>query len=502
MAERASTVSSRYDEDFGPSFQRHILAVAARAPGFVERCRSVLDHRYFVSDAHRAVARALLEHVDQHRKLPAKPTLLEDLRHKVGSDDFESVAATVKDIYREPIHDSEAVMQRVVSFGKRMAMLNAVLEGAAHIDKGDTNQVEPLIRKAMLVGEDMTKTGTEFAGNLAQRLKLYRSPETEDERRIPTGIAHLDYLMRGGLKRGTLGVLLAPPKRGKTTALINMGFAALASLDGLNVFHYTLEMSEQAVLRRYDARLMGSLVKSRLTDPNGFASELSKRVRKLVHGRLVVKEYPTRSATVDMIRSNMSIHAAQGFNPDLVIVDYAGIMRASSRRAGEFRHEQASIFEDLRAMAGEFNAAVWTAQQANRGALDKETITMVDVAETFEVAAVADALLALCQTPDEQADGVCRLFGAAMREIESDWTVSCKIRRNECRITSLSVEDSTRSRVYTPHDTDAPEEATTASSGDKKAKLAKARRVGGLKSASKTSDRPRRSSEPSKKVPK
>lgn len=495
---------SNYDQDFGSAFQRHILAVAARVPGFVERCQDVLDHRYFVADAHRAIARALLAHVEQHKRLPTRPTLSEDLRRLVGKDDMEVIDATLAEIYKEPVHDSAAVEGMVVQFGKRQAMLNAVIEGAERIDRGDPGSVEPLIRKAMLVGENLTKIGTDFVTSLPHRLSTYRSPERDNDARIPTGVAHLDYMMKGGLKRGALGVLLAPPKRGKTTCLVNFGFAALTDLEGLNVFHYTLEMDEMSVLRRYDARLMGNLVRTRRSDPNAFSGELEKRIGKMVHGSLAVKEYPTRSATVDMIRSNLSIHSAQGVNPDLVIVDYAGIMKASQRRAGEYRHEQASIFEDLRAMAGEFNCGVWSAQQANRGALDKETVTMADTAETFESAAVADVMIALCQTPDEKADGICRLFGAAMRDVESEWTIECRLRREECRITSLSIEDSSKSRVYAPFDKDNENDPAepTGASDSKKQKLAKARRVGGISKPAPSGAHKTRSSVPTKKVPK
>ena len=311
-----------YDEDFGPAFQRHILAVIARVPGFAMRIRDVLDHRYFVADAHRKIAEALLAHVDEHRNVPARATLIEEVRLRVSADDMEVLEATIREIYREPVHDSEAVEQRCVLFGKRQAMVNAVLEGAERVDKGDTQAVEPLIRKAMLVGEDLTQIGTNWRASLKDRIKSYQNPERDSSRRIPTGIAHLDHVMRGGLPRGALGCLLAPPKRGKTTFLVNIGFAALASLAGLNVFHYTLEMSEQDILRRYDDRLMGPLVRRRSSDPVTFTSELTKRMGKLVHGRLAVKEYPTRSATVAMIRSNLSVHAAQGYAPDLVLVDY------------------------------------------------------------------------------------------------------------------------------------------------------------------------------------
>lgn len=488
---------SSYAEDFGDAFQRHILAVTARVPGFAMRIRDVLDHRYFVSDAHRKVAEALLAHVDEYQNIPTRSTLVEAVRSRVSADDMELLESTIREIYREPVHDAEAVEKRCVEFGKRQAMLNAVMEGALKLDRGEPEAVEPLIRKALLVGEDLTQIGTNWRDNLKDRVKSYKNPERDSSRRIPTGIAHLDHVLRGGLPRGALGCLLAPPKRGKTTFLVNFGFAALASLAGMNVFHYTLEMSEADILRRYDDRLMGPLVRHRASAPESFTSELSKRMGKLVHGRLAVKEYPTRSATVAMLRSNLSVHAAQGYSPDLVLVDYAGIMRPSTRRAGEYRHEQASIYEDLRALAGEFDTAIWTAHQANRSSLDKETIGMADASETFEVAAIVDAFIAICQTPDEVADGVCRLFGAAMRGVESEWTVSCRIRRDECRVASFSAEDASRSRIYTPEDKDVPEQPDQS----KPAKLAKARRAGGVVKPKQDGKHKIRTAIPSKKVP-
>lgn len=502
MARKVNTKAppgANYSEDFGNAFQRHIIAIAARVPGFALRVRDVLEPQYFVADAHKAIARVLFTHIDEHHALPSKPTLLEDLRATVGDDDMEVVAATVREIYKEPIQDHAAVESRVVAFGKRQAMLVAVIEGAEKIDKGEPAAVEPLIRKAMLVGENLSNVGTDFATNLKDRVRRYKSPELDAAQRIPTGISHLDFMMKGGLRRGSLGVLLAPPKRGKSTGLINFGFAALTALAGFNVFHYTFEMNEKQVLARYDDRLMGNLVRVRGTDVDKFTSALQKRAAKRLHGKLLVKEYPTRTATVSMLRSNLSVMAAQGMRPDLVIVDYASIMKASQRRAGEYRHEQASIFEDLRGLAGEFNCALWSGHQANRGALDKETVTMGDVAETFEVAHVVDALVALCQTPDEQADGVCRLFGAALRDVESEWTVHCRIRRDACRITSTAVEDVSRSRIYTPFDERGEED----DGGDlsKQHRLARARRAGGVSKSEKQQKPKHRTASPSKKVP-
>ncbi len=507
------TKGPSYEEDFGTQFQRHILAVSARIPGFVMRCRDVLDANYFTADVHRAIAEALLQHIDSNGGLlPTKPTLFEDVKQIVSDTDIEVVTAALEEIYSEPVHDHAAVGVKVIAFGKRQAMLNAVLAGAERIDRGDPQGVEPLIRKAMLVGENVANAGVDYLANMEDRIKVYLSPEEKRVGNIQTGLAHLDYMLGGGLGRGQLGVILAPPKRGKSTCLINFGFGALSDVDELNVVHYSCEMGQDLVLQRYDDRLMGNLVRTKRSDPDEFVHELRKRAGAFVHGRLAVKAYPTRTASVDTLRSNLSILAAQGMHPDLVVVDYAGILKATQRRAGEFRHEQASIFEDLRAMAGEFNCAVWTAQQANRGSLDKDTLTMADISETFEAAAIADVLVAMCQTTDERADGTCRLFGAAVREAESEQTVVCKLKRESCRLTSTALFSSSESRVYTHFDTDHPDregakpkseepETEHPPNTDKKTRLSKARRLSGTKVAEAKNDKPRRrSASPNKRV--
>jgi hypothetical protein len=199
-------------------------------------------------------------------------------------------------------------------------------------------------------------------------------------------------------------------------------------------------MNQDKVSGRYDDRLMGERVKFKKSDVARYAAGVDERVGRVVRGRLFVKDYPTRGATVSKIRSHLSLLSARGFHPDLIIVDYADIMKAE-RRMGEMRHEQAGIYEDLRQLAGECNAAMWTGSQASRGALEKDIITIEDFAEAFEKAAIVDVAIAFCQTNDERIQHRCRLFGAALRNQEDGRTVECEILRDRCRLRSIALYD-------------------------------------------------------------
>lgn len=470
-----------YGEDFGTPFQDHILAVLARTPTAIGRYRSALDYKFFVSESARLVAKTLFAHYDEHQRVPTQSLLIEEVKATTSEEKMTKADKLIRKMYKDDISDSDAVLKKTVEFGKQQAMVNAVIESADAIKAGKRNLVMPKIHEAQLVGEDLLDVGIHYNED-GLRSSWYTAARVLDT--IPTGIAHLDYALGGGLGRGELGVVLAPPKRGKTTTLINFGFGALiaAVSAGFNVAHYSLEMNDKKIAIRYDDRLAGKTVSYKKSDPERYQATLDERARKFIRGQLFIKSYPTRSATPSKIRSHLTMLAAQGVNIDLVIVDYADIMRAE-RRLGDMRHEQAGIYEDLRGIAGEFDAAMWTASQTSKSALEKETVNMGDFAESFEKAAVMDVGVAFSQTDDEKIDSECRLYLMGVRDAEDNRTVRCTVRRDRCLLKSIRLVDAQGTPISTPHD----DEDADFDSDTTKAKASntadKVKRAAGIKKA-------------------
>ena len=112
--------------------------------------------------------------------------------------------------------------------------------------------------------------------------------------------------------------------------------------------------------------------------------------------------------TPSMLRSHLSILAAEGLVADEIIVDYADLMRPE-RRLGELRHELVGIYEDLRAIAAEFNVAMVTASQGNAASINAESLGMQHAAESMEKNAIMDIGIAFEQTEDMRLSGICRL---------------------------------------------------------------------------------------------
>tara|TARA_R110000765_G_scaffold401406_2_gene496792 strand:- start:373 stop:1317 length:945 start_codon:yes stop_codon:yes gene_type:complete len=226
----------------------------------------------------------------------------------------------------------------------------------------------------------------------------------------PTGIPQLDKkdVLNGGLARGEIGVITAPTGVGKSHWLVNVGAAAIKA--GKNVVHYTFELTETAVGVRYDSNLC-DIPSSEVQDRK---EEVLSLYKDSNFGKLIIKEYPTGSASVVTLRNHLEKLAMKDFIPGLIIIDYADIMR-STRSYDSLRHELKLIYEELRNLAMEMQLPVWTASQANREASEKEVVGLDNMAEAYGKAMVADVVISLSRKQLEKATGAGRLFVAKNR---------------------------------------------------------------------------------------
>lgn len=131
---------------------------------------------------------------------------------------------------------------------------------------------------------------------------------------------------------------------------------ANALRNNVDVLHYTMELSEAAVGRRYDSNLCDIDSNDVIESKDAIIS----KYKQMKLGRLMIKEFPTATATIYTLRSHIERLDLKGFRPGLIIIDYADIMR-STRQYDSLRHELKLIYEELRGFAGEKLLPIWTA---------------------------------------------------------------------------------------------------------------------------------------------
>lgn len=263
------------------------------------------------------------------------------------------------------------------------------------------------------------------------------------ERAAVTGIPKLDkFIARGGLPPGCLLTILAPPKFGKTTALINIARANV--LRGLVVLYITLEIRTALLLQRVVSCFTG-IKTSVLPELKEKAQKRMERARKKCQqGDLIIEEHPPATFTVAALRGRLASMELQGRKPDVLIVDYGDLLRAP-RRAGGDDYEKnylgvKATYEALRALAMEMDVPVFTASQCRREAATKETIVMEDIGEAYAKVAISDIILSLNQSAAEESSKVARFFIAGSRIGPVHRVIYLEYDRDRARIRPLDPE--------------------------------------------------------------
>ena len=377
---------------YGYSFQSKLMACLFKDKIFLQQIMDILDPEYFESEANKWMMNTISKYYTEFK---AQPTLevikvkLED----VGNDVLKTeIVQHLKDAVRHfEAPDLEFVKKEALEFCKNQKIKQAITDSVEKLQFGDYDGIKTIIDEAMKAGGDKD-IGHDYNEDIAARY------EESLRNTVKTGWDVIDDMADGGLGAGELGVFVAPAGIGKSWGLVNV--AANAVKAGKTVIHYTLELNQAYVGLRFDSVFTGIAAQNLKFHKD----DVEKQVKKL-KGQLVVKYFPTKGATVNSLRAHIDKCTIQGFKPDMVIVDYADLLRGNGK---EVRHELGNIYEDLRGMAGEYEIPVWTASQANRSALEEDVIGAEKIAESYSKIMTADFVISLSRKIEDKIAGTGR----------------------------------------------------------------------------------------------
>ena len=150
-----------------------------------------------------------------------------------------------------------------------------------------------------------------------------------------------------------------------------------------------------------------------MVDIINFKDEVYEEIKD-IDGKLIVKEYPTKSASTNTIKSHLNKLIKRGIKPGMIIVDYADLLKPVVVRK-EKRNELESIYEELRGISTEYGCPIWTASQTNRSGLNAEVITMEQISEAFNKCFVADFIFSVSRTIEDKQNNQGKIFIAKNR---------------------------------------------------------------------------------------
>ena len=334
---------------------------------------------------------------------PSAKIMLTILRSDLETEN-DAIQKQIRDyyarIYDQDIRDSKYIKETSLEFCKKQKLKEAMLKSVDLLQNSSFDEIARTINDALVLGSD-NDFGYDYLKDFEERF-LFKSRNP-----VATNWKEIDDLCKGGLGRGELGVVIAPTGAGKSMALVHIGAQAVKA--GKTVVYYTLELQDTVVGSRFDSCLTGL--------PLNDLIPLKEQVYEMVKdipGQLIIKEYPTRSASSQTIKNHLEKLRNRGIEPDIVLVDYADLLRPVSVHR-ERRHELENTYEDLRGMAQEFRISVWTASQTNRSGLNAEVITMESISEAFNKCFVADFIFSISRTIEDKVVNGGRVFIAKNR---------------------------------------------------------------------------------------
>jgi replicative DNA helicase len=377
---------------YGYAFQIKVITSLLVDKSFLQQISDILSPKYFESDANEWIVSTILEYQKEYNASPTLEVMkvkLEKVEHDVLKD---QVVAHLKDAWKyTDSTDLEYIKDQAMDFCKNQEIKKAILGSVELLKHGQYDEIKATVDNALKAGADKN-IGHDYMIDIDERY-------TEAVRFVQeTPWEVINELTDGGLGKGELGVMVAPAGIGKSWALMNVGAHLIKK--GKTVVHYTLELNEAYVGLRYDSVITGIANQNLKHYQEDIKEQLSK-----LKGELIIKHYPTKSVSVMGIRAHVEKCIMQDKKPDVIIVDYADLLRGHGQ---EKRHELEGIYEDLRGMAGEYEIPVWTASQANRSALEEDVIDASKVSESYGKVMVADFILSLSRKVQDKLAGTGR----------------------------------------------------------------------------------------------
>jgi len=388
---------------YGKSFQEKLCMVILDDRAFADQIEEVLDVNFLELNYLKLFLNKVFDYRKKYEVHPSRDIMKTILRSELD-DENELTAKQTREFYvRSQITDLTDVAyikDTSLDFCKKQNLKSAMVKSIGLLRNSSFDEISQVINESLKLGMN-NDAGYDYKKDFEERFKpRFRNP-------ITTGWDLIDEVCKGGLGQKELGVVIAPTGAGKSMALVHLGTEALK--EGKTVVHYTLELQDTVVASRYDS----CLTKIPLQNLSVFKEQIYEEVQD-IEGRLIVKEYPTKTASTQTIRNHLEKLRMRSVPIDMIIVDYGDLLRPV-RYLKEKRNELESIYEELRGIASEYEAPVWTASQTNRSGLNAEVITMESISEAFNKCFVADFIFSISRTVEDKGTNGGRLFVAKNR---------------------------------------------------------------------------------------
>ena len=383
---------------------------------------------YFTENADKIVYDTVNDFVVKYNSLPSKEALVIELQDmKINEEEFKESMEVLDEISSdtEEYTDISWLLDTTERFCQDKAIYNAVVESISILDnpksKASKGAIPDILSGALAVSFD-PHVGHDYLDDSDSRFDYYHRVEE----RIPFDLEYFNKISKGGLPQKTLNICLAGTGVGKSLFMCHVASSCLSQ--NQNVLYITLEMAEEKIAERIDANLLDVSIDDLHDLPKDIYDRKINNLSKTIKGKLIVKEYPTASASVNHFRALLNeLNLKRSFVPDIIFVDYINICTSSRIKAGANVNSYTyikSIAEELRGFAVENKIPIVSATQTTRSGYSNTDVGLEDTSESFGLPATADFMFAIIST--EKMEQLGQILVKQLKNRYNDPTINRK----------------------------------------------------------------------------
>jgi len=379
----------------GFEYQLRLMVQILTDRKFANSIIDIVDPNYFEDPYIRIIAATVKDAKAKDDVIPdigsLEIRLLEDVKDDVQR---RFVLTQLRKIQEANLNDTLKVQDIAMKFCKQQELKKSIKEIQKIIDKGDLenyDQCELILRKALEHGDNRDDGIDVFDNIKAVLVNDYRKP-------IRTGIKGLDEIMDGGISKGELAIILAATGVGKTTMMTKLANTAMN--DGHKVLQIFFEDTPKIIQRKHLACWSNYDLNS-LTLHENEIMEMVADMESKSKGLLKLKKFASDGTTIPVIRQYIRKLIAQGFRPDLVLLDYIDCVQPS-KHYEDSNIGEGSVMRQFESMLFELDIAGWTAVQGNRSSIKGGVVEADQMAGSIKKAMIGHFIVSVSKTIDQK----------------------------------------------------------------------------------------------------
>ena len=394
-------MKDKSNNDFGylgQDFQKSLLKIVIEDKKFGHNIIDVTNSKYFDNGSFRILFQHIKEFYEKYKKIPEYETIEQKI--KAESTDSQSTIIkmyvdTLNLIKEHQVKDPKFVKEQSINFCKQQTLKKAINDVQKIMNNGsfqEYNKIEEIIQNAMQVGV-----------NNDEIVDVLDNPESALDKNaretFPTGINGIDELLKGGLAKKELGVLLAPTGVGKTTFLTKVANSTF--LSGGHVLQIFFEDNINSILRKHYTIFTGILP----DDQPYYKDQVIEMVNEKKSsstGSLKLMKLSSYGTTLSDIRSKIRKHINENNNVDMVIIDYVDCITSEKNNGEDEWKGEGAIMRGIESMADEFNCAIWVATQGDRSSITTEVVQTNQMGGSIKKAQIGHVIVSVGKTLEQK----------------------------------------------------------------------------------------------------